>query len=148
MVVNRRQFHEEIVRMLPVVQVLSVICLSCLEQQRAATRSDREGLRAGHSAKAEHSATHGTTGFDHPPIHAPRLPVPAPGTRVVVLEKCDSVQPRTAGIAAHGCDDAPAKTWTISRATTNATARRIMPRNVSDEKESSSSSGTFPAGSW
>src|SRR5690242_13535900 len=83
--VDRRQLHEEIVRVLSIMQRLAVIGLARLEQQRVASRPDGPWLGAHHAPELEATAADIATGHEHCPVDATELVVAAPSVFGTVL---------------------------------------------------------------
>ena len=90
--VQRGQLHEQVVRMLPVVQRLALERLTALEQQRIATGPDGQRLGARHAVEVEGAAAELAHRHQHAPVDAAELIGTARTPLVVVLHEGVAVQ--------------------------------------------------------
>ena len=89
--VEGRQFHEQVVRVLPVVERLPTEGLAALQQQRVALPADRERLGAHHAVQVQRAAGKLAHRHQHSPIDAPHLVVPSGATLMIELQECVAV---------------------------------------------------------
>src|SRR6476646_5148623 len=72
-VITRRELHEQIVRMLPIVNLLSVAEFAGREQIRIAAFTNRPRLETDHAAEGQLPSPRVSFGHPHQPVDASRL---------------------------------------------------------------------------
>src|SRR4029453_12984863 len=75
--VGRCEFHEQIVRMLPIVNLLALALFTGREQIGIPTPTNRPGLEAHHAAEPEETGPGITFGHSHRPVDASDLVITA-----------------------------------------------------------------------
>src|SRR5512138_3010414 len=76
-IVPRRDLHEQIVRMLAIVNLLSTTQLAGREQVRITATANCPRLDARHAAQSEAAASGAALRHNHQPVDASRLMIPA-----------------------------------------------------------------------
>jgi hypothetical protein len=89
--VEGRELHEQVVRVLPVVERCAPEGLAALQQERIPLPADRERLGARHAVQVQRAAGELAHCHQHSPIDAPDLIVPPGAALMIELQECVAV---------------------------------------------------------
>src|SRR5215216_3039973 len=90
--VQRTQLHPEVVRMLAIVQRLTLVRLSSLQEQWIAAFGDGQRIEAEHRPSLEATASEVASSHQHSPVQRAELVVTALAALFVVLSEHEAVR--------------------------------------------------------